>query len=70
MFSSSFQASFNQKEQLKDLKILFNKRSMETITNEEATSALINYFAELGSSDENIKIDYDFIEQLLITAGQ
>lgn len=63
-------ATFNQKDQLQELKVLFQNRSGRAVNNEEATTALVNYFAEIGSSDENINIDYDFIEQLLITAGQ
>ena len=63
--------TFNQKENkvFNELKMMMKSNAMHEVNNEEATSALLNYFAELGVSDETVQVDYTFIEQLLISAG-
>eukprot|EP00111_Clytia_hemisphaerica_P001930 TCONS_00005430-protein len=66
----SLEGTFNHKENkvFSELKIMMKNQPMHEVNNEEATSALLNYFAELGVSDEAVQVDYTFIEQLLISA--
>lgn len=42
----------------------------ELDVNKEATIALINYFSELSKDKSHNSIDYEFLEQILHSAGK
>ena len=54
---------------LSEIRIKMKNNRNARIDNEEATIALLTYFSELGSSPDSVAVDYEFIEQLLISAG-
>jgi len=62
--------TFSTKEkEYSELRLYLQNNELSKVNNEEATAALLNYFAELGASDETVKVDYIFCEQLLLSAG-
>lgn len=61
----------NMKAQDASMLMHLNKKELsEHEMNYEATVALINYFSELAKGKSHSSIDYVFMEQILLSAGE